>query len=217
MTMPLFITARAAAAVGRAALLALLLAPLLTSCSLTRPPVERATYLLAPARSGSPVNPAKPVALRVKPFRAAAPYDGREFLYRRADGQLVADFYNGFPAGPGELVTAAATEWLKSSGLFRAVLEPGISVDAPYALEGSVLALYADLGDSGRPAAVLDVQVYVVRSLSAGRELVFDRRFTERVDAADTSPQALARAYNEALARMLTRLERELAAVEFRG
>lgn len=211
------VSPRAGVAIALVALLAPLLAPLLASCSLTRAPVERATYVLAPARAGSPATPAKPVAIRVKPFRAAAPYDGREFLYRRSDGQLVADFYNGFAAGPGELVTAATTEWLKSSGLFRAVLEPGISVDAPYALEGSVLALYADLGDGKRPAAVLDVQVYVVRSMSAGRELVLDRRFTERVDAADAAPQALARGYNEALARVLARLERELAALDLRG
>jgi len=208
---------RAAVAIALAVLLAPLLAPLLASCSLTRPPVERATYVLAPVRAGSPASPTQPVALRVKAFRAAAPYDGREFLYRRSDGQLVADFYNGFPAGPGELLTAATTEWLKSSGLFRAVLEPGISVDAPYALEGSVLALYADLGDGKRPAAVLDVQVYLVRSMSAGRELALDRRITERVDAADAGPTALARAYNEALARVLTRLERELAALDLRG
>ena len=201
--------ARAAAALALGALLA--------SCSLTRPPVERATFVLAPARAGTPATAAKPVVLRVRPFRTAAPYDGREFLYLQPDGQLVADFYNAFPAGAGEIVTAATAEWLKSSGLFRAVVEPGISVDAPYALEGSVLALYTDLADAGRPAAVLDLQVYVVRSLAAGRELVFDRRFTERVVAADASPAALARSYNEALARVLMRLERDLAAVDFRG
>lgn len=202
--------------IGRAAS-AIALAGLLAGCSLTRPPVERATYVLAPARAGSPAAQAKPVAIRVKVFRAVAPYDGREFLYRRADGQLVADFYNGFAAGPGELVTTATIEWLKASGLFRSVLEPGISVDAPYTLEGSVLALYADLADVKRPAAVLDVQVYMVRTLSAGRELALDRRLAERVDAVDASPAAFARACDEALARVLARLERELAALDVRG
>ena len=193
------------------------LAAALAGCSLSRPPVEHSIFLLAPARTGSPAAQAKPVAVRVRPFRAAPPYDGREFLYRHPDGQLVADFYNGFPAGAGELVTTATAEWLRASGLFRAVLDPGITVDAPYALEGSVLALYADLADGRRPAVVLDLQVYLVRYLPVGRELVTDRRLAERVEAADASPAALARAFNEALARALAQLERELAALDYPG
>ncbi|MDQ1347788.1 MAG: cholesterol transport system auxiliary component, partial [Acidobacteriota bacterium] len=123
------------------AALAIAVAAGLAACSFTRPPVERATYDLAPARGAAPGASVQSVALKVKPFRTAPPYDGREFLYRKADGQLVADFYNGFAAGPGELVTAATTEWLKGAGLFGAVLEPGISADAAYALEGTVLAV----------------------------------------------------------------------------
>jgi hypothetical protein len=173
-------------------------------------------YDLAPARGTPPVGQAKPVALRVRPFRTAAPYDGREFQYRRADGQLVADFYNGFPGSPGELVTAATADWLRTSGLFGAVLEPGITADADYSLEGVVLAVYGDVRDPKRPAAVLDMQVYLVRAAPGARELVLDRRFAERIDVADASPAAFAKGYNEALARILGRLERELAAVDFK-
>lgn len=189
----------------------------LTSCSLSRPPPERSTYDFGATREGAPLAQAKPVTVRVRPFRAAAPYDGREFLYRTRDGQLVADFYNAFPAGPGELVTNAATQWLRSAGVFVAVLEPGVTVDAPYALEGSVVALYGDLADPRSPAAVLEVQVYLVRTTPAGRELAFDRRFAERVAVAEATPQALAQGYSRALARVLARLERELAAVDLRG
>lgn len=195
------------------AALAIAVAAALAACSFTRPPVERATYDLAPARGAVPSAGAKSVALKVKPFRTAPPYDGREFLYRKSDGQLVADFYNGFAAGPGELVTTATTEWLKGSGLFGAVIEPGISADAAYALEGAVLAVYGDLRDGKRPAAVLDVQVYLVRAGPEGRELVLDRRFNERVDLPDAAPEALAKGYNEALARILGRLERDLGAL----
>jgi ABC-type uncharacterized transport system auxiliary subunit len=196
--------------------LAIVVATGLAACSLTRPPVERATYDLAPARGTPPAAPTKPVALRVKPFRTAAPYDGREFLYRRADGQLVADFYNAFAAGPGELVTAATADWIRASGLFGAVLEPGISADAGYTLEGAVLAVYGDVRDARRPAAVLDVQIYLIRAAPAARDLVLDRRFAERVELADATPEALAKGYNEALARILRRLERDLAAVDLK-
>lgn len=196
--------------------LAIAVAAGLVACSLNRAPVERATYDLAPARGTPSATPTKPVALKVRPFRTAAPYDGREFLYRRADGQLVADFYNGFPASPGDLVTAATADWLRASGLFAAVLEPGITADADYSLEGVVLAVYGDVRDPKRPAAVLDAQVYLVRAAPAARELVLDRRFAERVDVTDASPAAFAKGYNEALARILGRLERELAGVDFK-
>jgi hypothetical protein len=89
----------------------------------------------------------------------------------------------------------------------------GISADAAYALEGTVLAVYGDLREAKRPAAVLEVQVYVVRAGPAGRELVLDRRFSERVDLPDTAPEALAKGFNEALARILGRLERDLGAL----
>lgn len=195
------------------AALAIAVATGLAACSFTRPPVERATYDLAPARGAAPAAATRSVAVKVKPFRTAPPYDGREFLYRTSNGQLVADFYNGFAAGPGELVTTATAEWLKGSGLFGAVLEPGISADASYALEGAVLAVYGDLRDGKRPAAVLDVQVYLIRAGPEGRELVLDRRFSERVDLPDAAPEALAKGYNEALARILGRLERDLGAL----
>lgn len=198
------------------AALAIVLATGLAACSLTRAPVERATYDFVPVRGTPPAGATKPVALKIKPFRTAAPYEGREFLYRRADGQLVADFYNGFSAGPGELVTSATAEWIKASGLFSAVLEPGISADATYALEGSVLAVYGDVRDPQRPAAVLEVQMYLIRAAPAARELVLDRRFAERVEVADATPAAFAKGYNEALARILARFERDLAAVDFK-
>jgi cholesterol transport system auxiliary component len=198
------------------AFLAIVLATGLGACSLTRPPVERATYDLAPARGTPAAGTPKGVALKVKPFRTAAPYDGREFQYRRADGQLVADFYHGFSAGPGELVTAATADWLRASGLFSAVLEPGISADATYSLEGSVLAVYGDVRDPQRLAAVLEVQAYLIRAAPAARELVLDRRLAERVAVSEATPAAFAKGYSEALARILARLERELAAVEFK-
>jgi ABC-type uncharacterized transport system auxiliary subunit len=198
------------------AVIAILAVGGLAACSLTRPGVERVTFDLSPARGTPAVGVQKPVALKLRAFRTAAPYDGREFLYRTADGELVADFYHGFAAGPGELVTAATADWLRASGLFRAVLEPGVSVDAPYALEGSVLALYGDVGDPQHPAAVMQLQVYVIHAAPAARELVLDRRFAERVPIADATPQALAKGFDEALGRILTRVERELAAFDFK-
>jgi hypothetical protein len=60
------------------------------------------------------------------------------------------------------------------------------------------------------------VQFYVVRAGNVNMEVMLDRTLQERVEVKAGTPQALAQGYNEALARILAQLERELAALELR-
>jgi ABC-type uncharacterized transport system auxiliary subunit len=186
----------------------------LAACSLSRPPVESTHYLLSATRDAPAAQAAKPVAIKVRPLRAAELYERREFLYR-VDGQRVlSDFYNAFAERPDAMITAAVIGWLKSARLFAAVIEPGVPADAPYTLDGSVSALYGDLQDPRKPVAVMEIQFYVVRATNPAKEVVLDRTLQERVEVKGSTAQALAQGYNEALARILAQLERELAALE---
>jgi ABC-type uncharacterized transport system auxiliary subunit len=188
----------------------------LAACDLSRPPVERANYLLFAARDGAGAPATKPVAIKVRPLRADALYERREFLYR-VDGQRVlSDFYNEFAERPDAMITSAVVGWLKSAKLFSAVVEPGVPADAPYSLDGSIVALYGDLQDPRDPAAVMAIRFYLVRTGTSGLEVVLDRTLSERVSIKTNTPTALAQGYNEALARILAELERELAAAELR-
>jgi ABC-type uncharacterized transport system auxiliary subunit len=182
---------------------------------LSRPPVERASYLLAAGRNSPPPPPTtKPVVIKVRPFRADPLYDRRELLYRVDGERVLSDFYNEFAERPDAMVTSATVGWLKGAGLFAAVVEPGVPADAPYTLDGTVAALYGDLQKAQEPAAVMAIRFYVVRTGSARPEVVFDRTFRERVALKANTPQALVQGYNEALTRILAALERELAALE---
>jgi uncharacterized lipoprotein YmbA len=188
----------------------------LAACGLSRPPVESTHYLLSATRDAPAAQISKPVAIKVRPLRAAELYERREFLYR-VDGQrVVSDFYNEFAERPDAMITSAVIGWLKSAKLFTAVVEPGVPADAPYILDGSVTALYGDLQDPRKPAAVMAVQFYVVRAGNASMEVVLDRTLQERVEVKAGTPQALAQGYNEALARILAQLEGELAALDLR-
>jgi ABC-type uncharacterized transport system auxiliary subunit len=188
----------------------------LAACSFSHPPVERTTYLLAATRDAPVANAAKPVAVKVRPMRAAPLYERKEFLYRVDGERVVSDFYNEFAEAPESMLTAAATGWLKNARLFASVVEPGVPVDAPYVLDGSIVSLYGDLRDPKKPAAELAVQFYLVKQRSAGPELVYDRVLRSRVDAASGEPRALAAGYNKALAQVLGELERDLAALELK-
>jgi cholesterol transport system auxiliary component len=192
----------------------LLVAAALGGCGLSRPPVEPARYVMAAPADSASAAATKPVAVRVRPLRIDSVYDGKAFVYRIDGAQLATDFYNEFADAPETMVTAAVIASLKGAGLFKAVIEPGAPIDAPYALDGKIVALYGDFRDAAKPVAVLGVQFYLLRNGADGREIVLDRLLEERVAVSARTASAVAQGYNEALARILARLEKELAALE---
>lgn len=198
------------------ALAGLIAATALAACSLSRPPVERTTYLLTAPREAPAVPAPKPVAVKVRAMRAAPLYERREFLYR-VDGERVrSDFYNEFAEAPESMLTAAVTAWLKNAGVFASVVEPGVPVDAPYALDGTIVALYGDARDPAKPAGEVAVQFYLVKQSGAGPELVYDRMLRSRVDLPTGDAQALAAGYSKALTQILTQLEQDLVALQLK-
>jgi cholesterol transport system auxiliary component len=188
----------------------------LAACGFSRPPVERTTYLLTATRDAPAASAAKPVAVKVRPMRAVPLYERKEFVYRVDGERVVSDFYNEFAETPESMLTSAVTAWLKNAGLFASVVEPGVPVDAPYALDGSIVALYGDQRDPGKPASEVAIQFYLVKQRGSGPELVYDRVLRSRVDVAAGDARALAAGYNRALAQILAQLERELAALELK-
>jgi cholesterol transport system auxiliary component len=189
----------------------------LAACGFSRPPVERTTYLFTATRDAPAASAAaKPVAVKVRPMRAVPLYERKEFVYRVDGERVVSDFYNEFAEAPESMLTSAVTAWLKNAQLFASVVEPGVPVDAPYALDGSIVALYGDQRDPGKPASEVAIQFYLVKQRGSGPELVYDRVLRSRVDVAPGDPRALAAGYNQALAQILAQLERELAALELK-
>ena len=188
----------------------------LAACGFSRPPVERTTYLLTATRDAPAASAAKPVAVKVRPMRAVPLYERKEFVYRVDGERVVSDFYNEFAEAPESMLTSAVTAWLKNAGLFASVVEPGVPVDAPYALDGSIVALYGDQRDPEKPASEVAIQFYLVKQRGSGPELVYDRVLRSRVDVAAGDARALAAGYNRALAQILAQLERELAALELK-
>jgi cholesterol transport system auxiliary component len=186
----------------------------LAACSLSRPPIERTSYLLAAGRDGAAAQAAKPVALKIRPLRAEPLFERREFLYRLDGERVQSDFYSEFAERPDAMVTSALIAWLRSARLFANVVEPGLPADTPYWLDGTIVALYGDLRDRANPAAVIAIQFYLVRSGAGSQQVLLDRVLQQRVEVQAATAQAIAQGYNEALVRILTELERELAALE---
>lgn len=188
----------------------LLLLAVLTACSNQRPAVERQSFLILTERSGAA---ARPVAggLRVRKMVVASPFGDRPLVYRRSDVRYEVDFYNQFAADPSQMLTEAATGWLRQSGLFRQVMPPGAEAAADYRLEAKVSALYVDF-EADPPAAVMNIRWQLVRESDGATAFALESR--QRVSLAERSPTGAVRAYREALQQALGQLETALASAK---
>lgn len=182
-------------------LLALLV---VAGCGINRPAVERQEFLLRPQRADT--APAAPAlgSLRVGRINVAQPFDGRAFVYRRDGQRYETDFYNGFAAEPADMLADGAAAWLRRSGRFQEVLPARSLGTAELRLDAVVSSFYVDF--RATPAAVLAIHW----RLSRGDSLILESGSEEAVQLAAKTPAAAAQAYQEAFARALNRLEKDL-------
>lgn len=177
----------------------------LAGCSLSRPPLERQSFLLQPLRQGPTIAMPTAAALRIGRIEVAAPFDGRNLVYRRDEQRYETDFYSEFAADPSDMIAAAAADWLRRSGVYRQVLEQRLvgGDAATLRLDGVVSALYVDFRTV--PAeAVLSVRWRLQGGVDGvGKESASE----ERVPLAARTPAAAVQAQQEALARALAKLE----------
>jgi cholesterol transport system auxiliary component len=148
--------------------------------------------------------------LQVGTFRAAPAASGRQFVYRLGEAAYQTDFYNELLAPPDRLVTEQVRAWLAASGLFSAVVAPGSHLEADYALEGVLSELHGDYRDVRAPAAVLRVELLLVRRPLAEPGVVLHASHRMVEPLGGTAPESLAAGWNRALRRLLEGLEGEV-------
>ena len=190
---------------------------LLSGCSLKKQAPIQHTYLVEATRGGDAHLTTSLATLRVREISVAAPFEGRNFVYRNSELNYESDFYHEFLVPPRALLTGQVRQWLAASGLFRAVLGPTSKADSTHHLEGSVGALYADFRNHSSPKAVVAIEFLLFNSQSPAPELLFHRSYREEIPAAGNSAEALAKAWSQGLAQILAALERDLEKVDLRA
>ncbi len=179
------------------------------------PPVkdtERQYFVLDVARAGEPIHQASGATLEVRPLRVSPAYQGTGFVYRREELRYETDYYNEFFTSPGAMISQEVRDWLTDSGLFSLVLDNPSDLQTAYLLEGNVTALYGDYTEPGDPRGILSIRFSVIDDRAPRPRAVLQAEYRQRVGLAESSPQALVRAWNEALGLIFGRLESDLAA-----
>ena len=193
-------------------LILVLVALTLAACvKLGGEPVDKRFYRINPVRSGETATGHGDAVLKVRRMTVSDFYQTRELVYQMEDGRIESDFYNMFFVAPSSMLTAELRDWLDASGLFGHIVKPGSMVVPTYTLEGVVNSLYGDYTDE-EPAAVVSMQFFVVNESTADNEIVFSRDYQERVSIAQHDPQQLVMGMTQAVERIFTQLEQDLAA-----
>ncbi len=195
-------------------LLAALLAAASAGClGLERSYPQKRYFLIDATRGGDPL-PAqgeRPLLL-IRRLDVSPGWVDPNLVYRRLDGSWESDFYNRFFVPPAAMLTGEVREWLRSSGLFAHVVEPGSQAEPDLILEGSITALYGDFAAPSLPQAVMEMQFLLVDPAD-GYRVRFEGDYRSSFPAEAAEPEALVEAWDQALADLLARLEGDLARV----
>lgn len=198
---------------GLVALVAAVAAVLLCGCSVAprkEYPVRR-HYVLDVKRVGDAAKPATDAVARVRRVRPSPIAAGTELVYRIDDVGYETDFYNRFLTAPAGLITAEIRQWLQASEVFANVVDDGSRIDARYTIECSLLALHADYREPKAPAAVMDLQVFLVDDKDHEGKVVFHQTYRQTAKLSSTSPPALVKGFSRCLRDALAALEKDLA------
>jgi ABC-type uncharacterized transport system auxiliary subunit len=171
------------------------------------PPGGPSGDLAGNAPAARPGRPRGSVLL-LRTIQAGPGLDARGLQTLQPDGSLQTAFYEQWAAPPAQGVDDDLRRWLTDSGLFAAVVSTGSRLTADFMLEGTLVALNADLG-SGTARAALSLMLIDQRA--GGARVLLERTETASVKLEGTDPPALARAQLAAVAGMLRQTEADLA------
>jgi cholesterol transport system auxiliary component len=193
---------------------ALLVVAVLAGCSaLQRESPVRQTFLLDPPAPPQ-VARSQPSTLRVERIDVAAPFRGRNFVYRTGELNYETDFYVEFLVPPATMLAEQTARGLARAKAFSQVSGPGSGMDAQWVLDGFATSIYADYRDKTKPAAELDISYYLTSATGTAQTPSWSREYRERVPMREASTQAYAEALNQAFGAILAQLSRDLASAK---
>ncbi len=178
---------------------------------------QRNYYILNVSNKDQNLSPVSGTVLEIRRFQISPAFAGTGFVYRKGDFNYESDFYNQFFRLPSLLITEEVRNWLSESGLFKYVVDSTNGVEADYILEGNINQLYGDFRAPNTPKAALGIQFVLIEEVSANPKIVFQNNYRREMALSSNSPEDLVKGWNEALQQILTALEKDLRAANFKA
>ena len=139
-------------------------------------------------------------------------FQSRSFTYRKAENTYEQDPYAGFLVPPERALAEAIRAWMRASGVFGRVVEPGSGLTPTLVAEVSVNELYGDLRQASRPVGTMEIHFicYEVTEGDPGR-IVLDRVCAHETPLTRKTPDALMAAWDADLREIMQEVNSEYA------
>ncbi|MHC4388954.1 MAG: ABC-type transport auxiliary lipoprotein family protein [Planctomycetota bacterium] len=175
-------------------------------------PYEKTYFYLNVQRPYEASKTDSELVLELRTFAIDTAFNSKGLVYRTSEFEYEADFYNELLVWPATMVTEKTRTWLSQTGLFARVIAGASHLQPTHALEGNITALYGDLRDAAKPAAVMEIRFFLMESDSSKERLIWAKAYKGSCDASERTAQALAEAFDRCLERILSELEKDLKA-----
>jgi hypothetical protein len=139
-------------------------------------------------------------------------FNSHSFTYRTAENAYQQDPYAGFLISPERALAEAIRAWMRASGGFGRVLEPGSSLTPTMVAEVSIHELYGDFRQASKPVAAMEIR-FIFCEFKDGNpgRLVLDRVSARQTPLSRTTPDALMTAWNADLRQIMEEIQSEYA------
>ncbi len=137
-------------------------------------------------------------------------FQARAFTYKVGDNSYQQDPYAGFAVAPERAVADAVRGWMRQSGAFGHIADPGSGLAPGIVAEMSVTELYGDFRKGTQPVATMKIHciIYEIKEGSPGA-ILLDRTFAQQTALAKKTPAALMAAWNTNLEKILEEFRTE--------
>jgi cholesterol transport system auxiliary component len=175
-------------------------------------PYEKTYFYLNVQRPYEANKTDSELVLELRTFAIDAAFNSKGLVYRTNEFEYEADFYNELLVWPATMVTEKTRTWLSQTGLFARVIAGASHLQPTHGLEGNITALYGDLRDSAKPAAVMEIRFFLMEDDTSKERLIWAKAYKGSCDVSEQTAQALVEAFDRCLERILSELEKDLEA-----
>jgi len=187
-------------------------AALLLGGCVSRPALVEQSFALRSPASNAPASTGRE-ALAVRLIHVSPLFDDRSLVYRTGENTYEKDPYARFLVMPDNALGIPIRAWLRNSGLFQTVTEPGSSLRPGRALEVYVHELYGDFRKPGQFAAVLSLRLLLIAEDAGGtRTVLLQKDYARTAPLTANTAAAVVAGLDQALAEIMTEAVGDLAA-----